>query len=77
MHEYGIMGAAKHFPGCGDTKIDFQKALPFITFSKDRINDVELYPFKKLIENNVDGIMVVHLNIPNLDKKKFQTYHKR
>ena len=77
MHEYGIMGAAKHFPGHGDTETDSHKTLPTISFNKDRINDVELYPFKKLIENNLDGIMTAHLNIPNLDKKEISTLSQK
>jgi len=77
MHEYGIMGAAKHFPGHGDTETDSHKTLPTISFDKDRINDVELYPFKKLIENNLDGIMTAHLNIPNLDKKEISTLSQK
>ena len=77
MHEYGIMGAAKHFPGHGDTETDSHKTLPTISFNKDRISDVELYPFKKLIENNLDGIMTAHLNIPNLDKKEISTLSQK
>ena len=77
MHHYGIMGAAKHFPGHGDTETDSHKTLPSISFSKERIDDVELYPFKKLIENNLDGIMTAHLNIPNLDKNKISTLSKK
>ena len=68
MHHHGIMGAAKHFPGHGDTETDSHLTLPTIGFSKDRIDEVELYPFKKLIENGLDGIMTAHLNIPSLKK---------
>ena len=77
MHHYGIMGAAKHFPGHGDTETDSHKTLPSISFSKERIDDVELYPFKKLIESNLDGIMTAHLNIPNLDKNRISTLSKK
>jgi len=77
MHEYGIMGAAKHFPGHGDTENDSHKTLPTISFDKNRINNIELYPFKKLIENNLDGIMTAHLNIPNLDKKEISTLSQK
>jgi beta-glucosidase-like glycosyl hydrolase len=77
MHHHGIMGAAKHFPGHGDTETDSHKTLPSISFSKERIDDVELYPFKKLIENNLDGIMTAHLNIPNLDKNRISTLSKK
>ena len=77
MHHHGIMGAAKHFPGHGDTETDSHLTLPTIGFSKDRIEEVELYPFKKLIENGLDGIMTAHLNIPSLDKNKVSTLSKK
>ena len=77
MHQFGIMGAAKHFPGHGDTETDSHKTLPSISFSKERIDEIELYPFKQLIENNLDGIMTAHLNIPNLDKNKISTLSKK
>ena len=77
MHHHGIMGAAKHFPGHGDTETDSHLTLPTIGFSKDRIKEVELYPFKKLIENGLDGIMTAHLNIPSLDKNKVSTLSKK
>ena len=77
MHYHGIMGAAKHFPGHGDTETDSHLTLPTIGFSKDRIDEVELYPFKKLIENGLDGIMTAHLNIPSLHKNKVSTLSKK
>ena len=77
MHHYGIMGAAKHFPGHGDTETDSHLTLPSISFSKERINNVELYPFRQLIDNNLDGVMTAHLNIPNLDKNEISTLSDR
>ena len=77
MHQYGIMGAAKHFPGHGDTETDSHLTLPSISFSKERINNVELYPFRQLIDNNLDGVMTAHLNIPNLDKNEISTLSDR
>ena len=71
------MGAAKHFPGHGDTETDSHLTLPSISFSKERINNVELYPFRQLIDNNLDGVMTAHLNIPNLDKNEISTLSDR
>ena len=65
-HQAEILTSAKHFPGHGDTKQDSHLTLPKINFSKDRIESKELYPFKKLIENNVSAVMVAHLNVPAL-----------
>ena len=77
MQHHGIMGAAKHFPGHGDTDTDSHKTLPSISFDRERINEIELYPFKELIKNNLNGIMTAHLNIPDLDKNKISTLSKK
>ena len=69
MQENGILTSAKHFPGHGDTNVDSHAALPLISHDKKRLEDLELYPFKQLIANNVSSIMVAHLNIPAYEKK--------
>ena len=69
MQSQGIMGSAKHFPGHGDTSQDSHKTLPTINFDSERINDVELYPFKELIKNNLSSVMVAHMEVPSLEKK--------
>ena len=66
----GILATAKHFPGHGDTSGDSHKELVKVTHTIDRIDKVELYPFKKAIENNVDMIMVGHIVVPALDDDK-------
>jgi beta-N-acetylhexosaminidase len=70
MHKEGILSSAKHFPGHGDTQRDSHKSLPNITFSKSRLHSVELYPFKKLIQEGVSSIMVAHLNVPSLETQE-------
>ncbi len=69
MESVGVLGSAKHFPGHGDTAQDSHKTLPTINFSAARIDSVELYPFKKLINNGVASIMIAHLDIPSLGTK--------
>lgn len=66
----GVMAVAKHFPGHGDTSTDSHKTLPTITHKRDRLDDVELKPFRKYIEAGLSGMMVGHLNIPALDTKR-------
>jgi len=68
MQSQGIMGSAKHFPGHGDTSSDSHKTLPIINFSSKRINDIELYPYKELIKNNLSGVMVAHMEVPSLER---------
>ena len=69
MQSEGVMGSAKHFPGHGDTSTDSHKTLPTINFSAKRINEVELFPYKKLIDNNLSSVMVAHMEVPSLEKE--------
>ena len=65
-----ILTSAKHFPGHGDTGVDSHYDLPLIPHSRQRLDDVELYPYKELINNGLSGIMIAHLSIPALDTTK-------
>ncbi len=67
MHRAGILTCAKHFPGHGETMKDSHYGLPLVKFDKNRIDSVELYPYKKLIPQGISSIMVGHLNYPALD----------
>lgn len=67
MQNEGIMACAKHFPGHGDTDKDSHKTLPTISFSKERIDSLELYPYKELFKKGISGVMVAHLNVPSLE----------
>ncbi len=70
MQDAGIMTTAKHFPGHGDTDADSHYALPLIRHGRQRLDTLELYPFRKIIEAGVGGVMVAHLSIPSLDSTK-------
>lgn len=70
MQDERVIASAKHFPGHGDTDKDSHYTLPVITHDKDRLDSLELYPFRKLIEAGVKSVMVGHLNIPALDSTK-------
>jgi len=65
-----LLATGKHFPGHGDTEIDSHAALPTINFSKERLNDVELYPYKKLFDEGLASVMVAHLNVPSLEPRE-------
>lgn len=64
MSSEGILSSAKHFPGHGDTATDSHKSLPFLDFTKERLDSIELYPYKKLMGQGLSSFMVAHLNIP-------------
>ncbi|RNC87319.1 MAG: beta-N-acetylglucosaminidase [Winogradskyella sp.] len=65
MQSAGVLANAKHFPGHGDTDADSHKTLPTVSFNKQRIDSVELYPYRKLIKEGLSSVMVAHLNIPD------------
>lgn len=67
MQQAGVAGAAKHFPGHGDTEVDSHKGLPVLSLGRDRLDSLELYPFKRLIEDGVEMVMIGHLSVPALD----------
>lgn len=62
-----VLPVAKHFPGHGDTDSDSHHTLPFIRHSRSRLDSIELYPYRALIEANVPAIMTSHLSVPALD----------
>ena len=70
MESAGVLSSGKHFPGHGDTATDSHKSLPYLDFTKERLDSIELYPFKKLINNGLSSVMVAHLDIPSLESKE-------
>ena len=68
LEDGGVLSVAKHFPGHGDTEVDSHKALPVLNFDRARLDSIELYPFKEVIHAGLGGIMVGHLEVPELGK---------
>jgi len=62
-----IIASLKHFPGHGDTDVDSHHDLPQLKFSKERLDSLEIFPFRELIQEGAPAIMVAHMNIPALD----------
>ena len=71
MQAGGLLANAKHFPGHGDTDKDSHKTLPVVNYDMNRIDSVELYPFKQMINSGIGSMMTAHLYLPQLtaDKK--------
>jgi beta-N-acetylhexosaminidase len=65
-----VLVTAKHFPGHGDTNVDSHIGLPAIGVPRERMNEVELVPFKAAIEHGVDSIMTAHLAVPALEPEE-------
>ena len=67
LQDNNVLACGKHFPGHGDTDTDSHKALPIISHDIQRLDSIELYPFKKLINAGLASMMVAHLYIPAYD----------
>ena len=69
VQSQGVFSTGKHFPGHGDTETDSHKRLPTINSSKERLVDVEFYPYKKMFHEGLSSVMVAHLNVPSLEPR--------
>jgi beta-N-acetylhexosaminidase len=71
----GLLTAAKHFPGHGDTATDSHLGVAAVNRSKDQIYQIDLPPFRASISAGTDAVMVAHVTAPALepDTKKVAT----
>lgn len=69
LQNAGVFATAKHFPGHGDTDKDSHHTLPTVNHSIERMNEIELYPYKKLFREGLASVMVAHLNVPALESR--------
>jgi len=72
-----VLACAKHYPGHGDTDRDSHTVLPEIRVAKQRLNRVELPPFRQAVKDGVSMVMVAHLLVPALDPDKPTTFSKK
>jgi beta-N-acetylhexosaminidase len=70
LQDAGIAACGKHFPGHGDTSTDSHHELPLVEHPPDRIEAVELVPFRAAIEARVAAIMTAHILIPAYDEER-------
>lgn len=69
LRQSGVIAAVKHFPGHGDTTVDSHLGLPVLTHNRDRLDAVELKPFRTAIEGGVEMIMTAHIAFPAIDNE--------
>ncbi len=74
LQDAGIIACGKHFPGHGDTHLDSHHTIPFITRPKNLFYELELFPFRQLIDAGVGAILSAHLKVPVLDPKNIVTF---
>ncbi|PRR76579.1 beta-N-acetylhexosaminidase [Clostridium thermopalmarium] len=64
-----VIPVVKHFPGHGDTSVDSHIGLPIVNNDLKRLEEFELIPFAKAIENEADAVMIAHILLPKVDEK--------
>ncbi len=70
MKEEDIVPVVKHFPGHGDTTVDSHVGLPRVDATKAELEQTELVPFKRAIQDGAEMVMVAHILFPALDKNR-------
>ncbi|HEY7498803.1 MAG TPA: beta-N-acetylhexosaminidase [Vicinamibacterales bacterium] len=69
LQQAGIAACGKHFPGHGDTSTDSHHELPLVEHAPDRLDAIELVPFRAAIEAQVAAIMTAHILVPAYDEE--------
>ena len=67
VEQGGMIATAKHFPGHGDTDVDSHLGLPLIQHPRERLEQLELVPFRGAIAAGADAVMTAHIELPALD----------
>ncbi|RKQ28663.1 beta-N-acetylhexosaminidase [Oceanobacillus halophilus] len=70
LQNTGVAATAKHFPGHGDTDVDSHLGLPEVPHDKERLLEVELFPFQQAMEKGIDAVMTAHVTFPEIDDTK-------
>jgi beta-N-acetylhexosaminidase len=70
MQDAGIITTLKHFPGHGDTSVDSHLHVPIISHGMERLEEVELKPFREVIEQGADTIMSAHVYFPAIEDRE-------
>lgn len=70
VEDGNVLSVAKHFPGHGSSNADSHKRLGEISLTRARIDSVDLYPFRRYIEEGLSGVMVGHLSASALDPER-------
>jgi beta-N-acetylhexosaminidase len=62
-----VIATAKHFPGHGDTNVDSHRGLPIIDLPRERLEQIELVPFKRAVQAGIGSVMIAHIALPQID----------
>ncbi len=70
LQDAGVLATLKHFPGHGDTDTDSHLGLPLIAHSRERLEAMELIPFRRGLAAGAAAVMVGHIELPAIDSEK-------
>jgi beta-N-acetylhexosaminidase len=70
LQDGGMLATLKHFPGHGDTTVDSHLGLPLIEHPRERLDAIELAPFRAGIATGASAVMTAHIELPALDPAK-------
>ena len=70
LQSAGVLATGKHFPGHGDTSKDSHLELPVVDQPRNRLERVELAPFRAAARAGVAALMTAHVVYPALDPDK-------
>ena len=70
VQDAGVLATAKHFPGHGDVATDSHLEMPILNVSKERLESLELVPFRAAINAGVAGVMSAHMYVPSIEPQK-------
>ena len=69
VQNQGVFSTGKHFPGHGDTSMDSHITLPLVNLSREHLDLIEFYPYKRMFDEGLVSVMVAHLNVPSLEPR--------
>ncbi|HEX8955456.1 MAG TPA: beta-N-acetylhexosaminidase [Burkholderiaceae bacterium] len=67
LRRAGVIATGKHFPGHGDTSTDTHHDMASVPHARERLDAVELAPFKAAIADGIDAIMTAHVMFPAIE----------
>ena len=70
LQSAGVAACGKHFPGHGDTSTDSHLELPLVEHPPDRLDAIEMVPFRAAVAADVAFIMTAHVLVPSLDAER-------
>jgi beta-N-acetylhexosaminidase len=77
LHDVGVLGCGKHFPGHGDTQTDSHLELPRVAHDNERLRSIELAPFATAVRAGIEALMTAHVLYPAWDKTLPATLSRR